>query len=108
MEFMTAAIFSGIIYDMVKKSILVSAESLKNQFTGWIVDEITAQKIAIEVNKVQDLEFLGEKGLERDFNQNEFLISLLKQIKSDQNKTTINQTHSGSGDNVGRDKIINN
>lgn len=104
---MTAAILSGIVYDMIKKSIVVSAETLQSQMTGWIVNEVLTKSIAIEVNKIEELNFLGEKGLERDFIKNEKLMELLKEIKLDKNSTTINQTHYGSGDNVGRDKIIN-
>ena len=107
MEFMTATILSGIVYDMLKRSIVVSAQSLKNELIGWIVDESVVQKTAIEINKVQNLELLGERGLQQSFEQNKDLIEILKEIKVEGNKTTINQKHSGSGDNVGRDKIVN-
>lgn len=65
------------------------------------------KKQPLRFNKVQNLELLGERGLQQSFEQNKDLIEILKEIKIEGNKTTINQKHSGSGDNVGRDKIVN-
>ena len=76
--------------------------NLKEQIRLGTIDlsfaQITENKITFAV-----LELLNEIDEISDDNQ-----EVLKEIEGHNTSTVINQNHSGSGDNIGGDKIINN
>lgn len=51
MDFLTGAILSGVVYDMIKHEIMLSADNFKDKLKGWIVDDITMQAISNEISK---------------------------------------------------------
>ena len=80
MEFMTSAILSGFLYDMLKHGVSITADSVKEKLKDWILDDSIAPTFSKEL---------------ADLNLNDEL-----------SETTITQNHSGTGDNIGRDKNI--
>ncbi|MBN7769188.1 hypothetical protein KUV44_01845 [Marinobacter daepoensis] len=103
-EFISAAVLSGVIYDICKTQARVTGSAIKKRLKAWIVDDVTAEKIADEVNRLGVNQDQSEAAIERQISHSEKLTQLLKEVKPS-NSTTINQYHSGSGDNVGRDKV---
>jgi hypothetical protein len=104
MEFLTAAICSGIAYDMVCTGIKFTTSTIKEQFKKWVIDDAVASVIAVELTKLELSEDHSPKDIEKQLNTSQELLALLEKIQPSQ---VINLTSYGSGDNVGRDKIIN-
>ena len=104
MEFITAAILSGITYDILKSQACITATSLKEKLKGWIVDETIATKLESQLQTLELTTDMSESAIERKINESASILELLKEIKA--SNTTIIQHHSGKGDNVGRDKIV--
>ena len=50
---------------------------------------------------------MSESAIEKKINQDTKLVKLMATIKKVENVTTVIQNHSGTGDNIGRDKITN-
>ena len=106
MDFMTGAILSGLAYDMVCASINFTGDTIKTKFKGWLIDDDIASSIADELIKLELNEDHSPKLIEKKINSSNKFLPLLKKVKSNQ-VLNINQSHSGTGDNIGRDKIIN-
>lgn len=107
MEFLTGAILSGIVYDMIKLSVAITADDLKQQLRGWIIDDVTAIQLATSIKQIENLEDMSEAAISRKLQSIPEMEALLSSIKPVQNYTQINQTHNGTGDNIGGNKIIN-
>jgi hypothetical protein len=106
MDFLTSTILSGVAYDMIKCGVLLTADNLKYQLRGWIIDDASLPVLAGELNKLNLTDEMSESAIERKIITSSELISLLENIKPVAESNTIIQSHSGSGDNIGRDKII--
>lgn len=104
MDFLTAAICSGIAYDMVCKRVKFTTSTIKERFKTWVIDDAVASVIADELTKLELSEDHSPKYIEKQLNTSQELLTILEKIQPTQ---VINQTSYGSGDNVGRDKIIN-
>lgn len=107
MDFLTGSILSGIVYDMIKRNIAITADDLKQRLRGWIIDEVTAIQLATSIHQIENLEDLNEAAISRKLQSIPEMEALLSSIKPVQNYTQINQTHTGTGDNVGGNKTIN-
>lgn len=105
MDFFTAAVLSGAVYDLTKRQIKLTADNLKNKLSDWLLDDKTASTMASGLDKLQLSDELSEIAIERRIEKSEELVKLMNTIKP--NNTTITQTHSGSGDNVAGNKTIN-
>ena len=104
MDFLTASICSGIAYDMVCSGIKFTTATIKEQFKDWILDEAVATVIADELTKLELNEDNSPKFIEKQLNKSKELLAIFEKTQPTQ---ILNQTSYGSGDNVGRDKIIN-
>jgi proteasome assembly chaperone (PAC2) family protein len=102
----TATVLSGVVYDIIKTSAILTLDNFKTKVKGWLIDDATAQKVVDEINQISDLEDYSEKGLSKKLEQNEQLVELLKTIKLDQSVKQVTQIHSGSGDNVAGNKHV--
>jgi hypothetical protein len=104
MDFLTASILSGIAYDMVYTGIKFTTSTVKERFKEWVIDDAVASVIADELIKLELNEDHSPKFIEKQLNNSQELLTILEKIQPTQ---VINQTSYGSGDNIGRDKIIN-
>ena len=104
MDFLTGAVLSGIAYDMVCTGITFTTSTIKEQLKNWVIDDAVASIIADELTKLELSEDHSPKYIEKQLNTSQELLTLLEKIQPSQ---VINQTSYGSGDNVGRDKVIN-
>ncbi|MES9902461.1 MAG: hypothetical protein ABW168_07235 [Sedimenticola sp.] len=105
MEFITSAVLSGILYDMLKHGVVISAGSVKEKLKDWVVGDIIAPALSDELNKLNLNDELSESAIEKRIDQSSNILELISKIKKVENVTTIIQSHSGSGDNIGRDKV---
>lgn len=106
MDFLTSAILSGIAYDVIKCGVLMTTDNLKDRLRDWIIDDYALSMLAGELNKLSLTDEMSESAIERKILSSAELVSLLETIKPISEGNTIIQSHSGSGDNVGRDKVI--
>jgi len=106
MDFLSTAVLSGIAYDILKKGLSLSASNLKEKLKDWAEVEIIVPRIAEELNKLALTDDMSEKAIERSINQSQSLLELLTTVKKPQVSNVIVQHHTGSGDNIGRNKII--
>ncbi len=106
MEFLTGVVASGFIYDMLKAGLAVTAENIKSYFKDYLIDEELAEKLAKQISILDVNSDLSESAITRRIDNSIELKTLLSSIPRS-TQTTINQYHSGSGDNVAGNKIIN-
>lgn len=108
MEFLTSTILSGMLYDGFKNGVAVTEKFLKDKLQGWLIDDALLGQLAEKVNALE-LENFGEHIIERKLNESRELQEILKLIKPEQNTNigSVNQYHSGSGDNVVNKTIYN-
>lgn len=106
MEFITSAVLSGILYDMLKHQVSLTAGNLKEKLQGWLIDDSMANAVETELEKLQLSNEMSESAIVKRLDGSNELIALLKEVKPTK-QTTIIQTHSGTGDNVAGDKVTN-
>lgn len=110
MEFFTSALLGGIVYDLVKMSFF-TLNGLTEKLKKWNTDPATIKAIFNELSQIDDIEDKSEKALEKLISRNHELNKIIENIQKDSSTSTIiTQNHTGTGDNIGGDKIttINN
>lgn len=101
----TTAIFSSFLYDMLKHSVSITGGSIKNKLQGWLVSDDLSEKIAAEINQLGLHDEMSETAINNRLTGSSELLTLLNEIKP--SNTIITQVHSGTGDNIAGNKIIN-
>lgn len=104
MEFLSSVILSGFVYDMLKHQVSITATSIKEKLKDWVVDDAVAPALAEEIEKLSLNDEMSEKAIERKLLDSAEIQQILSSIKPN-NTTVIIQSHSGTGDNVGGNKI---
>lgn len=105
MDFLTASILSGIAYDAIKHGMMLTTDNLKDRLRDWLMDDSVLFKLSSELEKLSLTDDMSESAIEKRISASPELISILENIKPAVESNTIIQSHSGSGDNIGRDKI---
>ncbi|MCE1058443.1 hypothetical protein LU646_11195 [Pseudomonas alloputida] len=111
MDFITSTIISSAVYDLVKHGVLITASSVKERLGRWISHDVVAEQVAEQISKLGITDELSPIGIERRIDSSAELGRLIQQINASvatvapSTITTVNQTHSGSGDNVAGHKI---
>ncbi|HIF9499005.1 hypothetical protein WAX88_21225 (plasmid) [Photobacterium damselae subsp. damselae] len=104
MDFLSSAILSGFVYDMLKHQVSVTATSIKEKLKGWVIDEAVASALAEKIEKLSLNDEMSEKVIERKLSESNEIQQILSSIKPN-STTVVIQNHSGTGDNVGGNKI---
>jgi len=107
MEFLSSVVLSGFLYDMLKHGVTVTSDTIKTKLKDWAVDEVIAPAFSEEISKLNLTDELSESAIEKRISQAYNLVEIINSIKKAQTMTNIVQNHSGTGDNIGRDKNIN-
>jgi uncharacterized membrane protein YheB (UPF0754 family) len=107
MDFISAAILSGIVYDTLKQGVSVTSEIIKDKLKEWVITEEVSKAITSEIHKLELTDEMSESAIEKRINNSPELQSILSEIKRETNIKITNQYHTGSGDNVAGNKIIN-
>ncbi|UXM81947.1 hypothetical protein N7V09_20210 [Shewanella seohaensis] len=82
MEYLTAAILSGLIYDGVKNGATIGYELLKSKLQGWIVDEKQINRIVEQLKEAGVNEDLAPHSMERKISEHQPLTDLLKKYQA--------------------------
>lgn len=106
MDFLTGAILSGVIYDMIKYEINVSADNLKEKLKDWVIDDTALSTISNEISKLELTNDLSELAIEKRVLASPEISNLIETIQPVFHGSTTIQNHSGTGDNIAGDKII--
>lgn len=104
-EFLTGAILSGITYDIMKCGVALSIDELKQRLKDWIISDSELLVLTSELNKLELNDEMSETAIERKIMASPELKQIVENIKPASVNNTVIQNHSGSGDNIGRDKI---
>lgn len=99
MEPITTIALSGVVYDMLKHSVLLTASNIKSQLADWLIKNAVAEKLETELAKLNLSDDMSEKAIRATMDSSDTLLAIMDQIKPS-TTSTINQTHSGIGDNI--------
>ncbi|MEZ8059558.1 GapS6a family protein [Vibrio splendidus] len=105
MEFLSATVLSGVVYDLIKHQIQITASSLKEKLKDWVVDEAVTPALAVELEKLKLNDEMSEKAIERQIAESKHIQTILSNIVPNTTNVIV-QHHSGTGDNVGGNKTI--
>lgn len=113
MDFITTGVIASTVYDILKHGLKLSAIELKERLGQWIKEDLVAEAVAAELSKLNLHDGLSEKAISQQIDQSHTVSTLIRDINAKaalvvpSTIDTVNQTHSGSGDNVGGNKIVN-
>ncbi len=106
MDFIPAAILSGIAYDCLKNGTALTAQKLKEKLREWLISDEIATAVSQELGQINLTDEMSESLITKKIESSPSLMTILSEIKRDPKINIVNQYHSGSGDNVARDKIV--
>lgn len=113
MDFITTGVIASTVYDLLKNGLSLSAIALRERLGQWIKNEIVADAVADELSKLNLHDGLSEKAISQRLDDSHKFTALIHDINAaaatvaQSTITTVNQTHSGSGDNIAGNKITN-
>lgn len=113
MDFITSAILSSAAYDIVKAGFVITADRIKEKLGRWIIQDTVAAQVSAQLNQMGITDELSPIGIERRIDSSLAFNKLIEQINAHvatlapSTINTVNQHHSGSGDNVAGNKIQN-
>ncbi|MEI7223125.1 hypothetical protein [Pectobacterium carotovorum] len=106
MEPITTAIASRAIYDLLVAGISFTRDNIKKKLTKFITNDKHAEILAEKIEKLRVNDEMSEKAIEKHLKASPEVMNALANIPK-ASIGSIKQTHYGTGDNIGRDKIIN-
>lgn len=113
MEPLAVSVLASALYDVLKHGVTITAAALKKRLGGWLENDIDAVRVEQAIKELDLHDGLSEKAITQQLEQSTAIGSLIQEINAKvvQNApsaiTTVNQTHSGSGDNVAGNKLVN-
>lgn len=105
-DVITTSILASTIYDILRHSLTLSGTNLKNRLKDWLIDDSTLAALENHVSALNLNSDMSESAIEKKLLSSDGLPEIIQQIKPN-NTTTIVQSHSGTGDNVAGNKVIN-
>jgi hypothetical protein len=111
MDFITSAILSSAAYDIVKAGFLITTDMVREKLGRWITQDTVAAEVADQLNQLGITDEHSPIAIERRIDKSPELSQLIEKINANITTlasctiTTVNQHHSGSGDNVAGNKI---
>lgn len=112
MDFITTGIIASSAYDLLKRGLTLSAERIKNCLGQWIKDDVVAEAVAEELAKLGINDEMSEVAIARRLEKSPEVTGLIHDINAKvavvapSTITNVTQTHSGTGDNVAGNKIV--
>ena len=105
MDSQILSIIAGIAWVAIKDGVKLTYDKLREVFKGKVVENDECKKILEILNSIPPEYKLNEKLVEGYLESNSKLMDLLSSIVAGGNSRIV-QCHTGSGDNVGGDKIV--
>lgn len=99
MNFLTASVLSGIVYDLLKRGLSLSLENLKSSLKKWFIDDDIIAKLSKELENINVTNRDSESVIEEKIKESKFLINFLSNMPQNPSYS-VSQHHSGSGDNI--------
>uniref|UniRef100_UPI0040563307 hypothetical protein n=1 Tax=Agathobacter sp. TaxID=2021311 RepID=UPI0040563307 len=106
MEEMLITAISKIASKAVKEGIKITSDQLRLQLKDWLLKDEEYEIVSEVINTIPAEYQLNEKIVEAYIETNAILTQILSQAKMGASRQ-VNQMHTGSGDNIAGDKIIN-
>ncbi len=112
MDVITTGIIASSVYDVLKNGLKLGAEILKQRLSQWIKEDAVAESVVKELNKLGINDDMSETAITRLLEQSPEIAGLVRDINAElavfapSTITRVTQTHSGSGDNVAGNKIV--
>lgn len=103
---LTTSILAKVLASAVSQGIEITSSFLKSKLQGWIFDDATIDRLAEKLKKL-DLDELNERGIAKKLENDQEVNDSISNITQGQSINSVNQTHSGHGDNIAGSKIIN-
>lgn len=113
MDFITTGVIASTVYDVLKHGLKLSAGVLKDRLGQWLREDVAAEAVVAELSKLDLHDGLSEKAISQQIDQSPTISTLIREINAKaalvapSTISNVTQTHSGSGDNVGGNKIVN-
>ncbi|MCK2124813.1 hypothetical protein [Pseudomonas sp. PNPG3] len=111
MDAFTSTMLTSAAYDIVKHGFQITSEAIRQRLGQWITQDVIASEVAEQLCKLGITDELSPIGIERRIEATPELLQLIQRINANpavvapSSITTVNQHHSGSGDNVAGNKI---
>lgn len=112
MDFITTGIIASTVYDILKKGLKVSAEKLQDRLGQSLKNGAVAEAVAEELARLGINDDMSEIAINRNLEKSLKITNLIRDINAQvplfapSAITKVTQTHSGSGDNVAGNKIV--
>lgn len=105
-------LLTNTLYDYGCRGVKITKDKIKESLSTIIIEEAAVEKIAertLELNEQNSLMNYNKRKIEEELLSDALLTAMIKSLPSsslnNQQVKTLNQTHNGVGDNVGRDKF---
>jgi len=105
-EAISTSLLADAIYDILKHTLMITGANLKDRLRGWLIDESTLTALESQLVDLELNRDMNQSAIETRLLASDDLLEIIRHIRPDES-TTIIQTHSGTGDNVAGNKIIN-
>ncbi len=111
MDFITTGIIASSAYELFKEGLKLGADTLKERLNKWIKDDVVAESVASELAKLGINEDMSERAMIRRLEGSNEITQIVKDINetvsvvAPSTITNMTQNHSGTGDNIGGNKI---
>lgn len=99
MEFLTATMLSGLIYDGVKEGASIGFDLLKRKLKNWLINDSEIEKIAELLIDAGINEGLAPHAIERKITEHQELNEFIKTIKNSGDVVNVTQS-TNTGHNV--------
>lgn len=107
MEYLTTTILSGMTYDLIRNGLQISTMTLKEKLKNWLISDSEVEILVKQINDIDQLEDLNELAICRNLDKNPTIQELIINIPQDNSNNKVTQNHSGRGDNIAGNKVIN-
>lgn len=97
------SIVATVAWEAIKDGVKVTTNRLQKALKGWILKDDACENVIKVVNSIPESYKINAKLVEGYLESNTQLIDVLSKVAVE-GVGNITQYHSGSGDNVGRDK----
>ncbi|BBN63142.1 MULTISPECIES: GapS6a family protein [Pseudomonas] len=112
MDFITTSIIANSAYDVFKNGLSLTAQTVKERLGNWIKDDLLAEAVAAELAKLEVNDEMSELAINRRLDASPVFQGMVRDINTQvalvapSQINSVNQIHSGSGDNVAGNKNI--
>lgn len=101
---MLTGVVANVVYNSLNKGVALTKSYLVGELTKHISEDeekikMLAEKI-IELNEKENLERLSEKYIKKEVESSKELVEVLRGLDAQKVDQSINQNHSGTGDNI--------